>query len=120
MTDIMKFFLNPLRVINKYKGYNLNPTKSKLDIQKLSVVWKYIKGGKNLNVAYESLVDAMAQTNVLIHGSFTPYIDRGFSIQLIHDILSKIQQSVWNKEMDSTRPVYDPWEEINIDNDVTW
>ena len=97
MTDVMKFFLDPLQVIKKYKGCKLNPTKRKLDSLELGAVWKYIKGGENLNGAHNSLVDAMAQTDVLIHESFTPYIDRGFSIHLINDIFSKNQQAVRNK-----------------------
>ena len=47
--DVMKFFLDPLRVIKRYKGCKLNPTKSRLDILELGAVWKYIKGGENFN-----------------------------------------------------------------------
>ena len=84
----------PLRVIKKYKGCKLNTTKSKFYSLELGAVWKYIKGRENLNGAHDSLVDAMAQTDILIFESFTTYIDRGLSIQLIHDIFSKTQQEV--------------------------
>ena len=87
--DVMKLFLDPLWAINKYEGCKINPTKSKLDSPEIGAVWKYIKGGENLNRSHYSLVDVMSQTDVLIQESFTPYIDRGFSIQLIHDIFSK-------------------------------
>ena len=102
MPDIIKLFLYPLRVIKKYKRCKRNPTKSKLDSLDIGAVWKYVKGGENPNGTHDSLVDSMAQTDVLVHESFTPYVDRGFSIQLTHDIFSKNQQSVWNKEMEST------------------
>ena len=95
--DVTEFFLKPLRVINKYKGCKLNPTKSKLDSLEFGAVRKYIKGGENINGAHDSFVDAMAQTDILVHKSFTLYIDRGLSIQLIHGIFSKTQQAVWNK-----------------------
>ena len=97
MPDVMKFFLNPLRVINKYKQCKFNPTKSKLDSLDLGAVWKYIKVGENLNGAHDILADVMAQTDILVHESFTPYINRGLSIQMIHDIFSKTQQAVCNK-----------------------
>ena len=92
--DVIKFSLDPLWVINKYKGCKLNPTKRKLDILELGAVWKYIKVRDNLNGSHDILVDAMAQNDVLVHESFTSYINRGFSIHLIHDIFSKTQHSV--------------------------
>ena len=104
----MKFFLDPLRVIKRYKGCKLNPTKSRLDILELGAVWKYIKGGENLNWVHDSFLDEMAQTNVLIHEYFNLYTDRGLFIQLIHEIFSKMQQAVWTKEMDSTWSLYAP------------
>ena len=72
MTDFMKFFFGPLWVIKKYKRCNLNPNKSNLDSLELDAVWKYIKGGENINGSHNSLVYVMAQTDVIIHESFIP------------------------------------------------
>ena len=68
----MKLFLGLLRVIRRYKGFNLNPTKIKLDSLELGAVWKYIKVGENINGYHNSLVDVMVQTNVIIHETFIP------------------------------------------------
>ena len=54
---------------------------------------------RNLNGAHDSLVDAKAQTDVLLHPHFVQYIDRTVSIQEITVIFTKTQQNGWKKEM---------------------
>jgi len=79
----IKYFINPLRVIQNYKGCKLHPTKSKLDSLELVCVWKDINAGRNLNGAYDSLIDVKTHSNVLVHPSFVPYTDQKASIQPI-------------------------------------
>ena len=97
MPQKLKYFLDPLRVIKNYKGCKLYPTKSKLYFLELGSVWKFISGGRNLNSAHDSLVDAKAQTDVLLHLHFVQYINRTVSIQEITDIFTKTQQDAWKK-----------------------
>lgn len=111
----IKYFIDPLRVIKNYKGCKLNPAKSKLDSLELGCVWKHLHNG-----AHDSLVDVRAQSDVILHPSFIPYIDRSFSIQTIDLIFTATQQNAWKKDMEPLRPVHDPWIELSEEADVTW
>ena len=59
--------LDPLRVIKYYKGCKLKPAKIQMDSFQLGSVWKLINSGRNLKGDHDSLVDAKAQTDVLLH-----------------------------------------------------
>ena len=87
----IEYFLDPLRVIRNYKGCKLNPCKSKLDSLELGIVWKYINAGRNLNGAHDSLVDAKAQTYVLVDKSFASFINQKASIQPVDLIFTATQ-----------------------------
>ena len=77
----MKYFLDPLKVIKHFKGCKFNPQHSKLDSLELGMVWKHMNGGDiNLNGAHDSLVDAKAQSDIIIHPSFVPYLNKSASI----------------------------------------
>ena len=115
----VKYFLDPYRVISSYKMCQLHPTKSKLPSLSLGVVWKHLNGA-NLNGAHDSLVDVKAQSDIITHGDFVPYIDRTQSIQEITDIFTKTQESEWKKKMESVRQVHEPWVEQSNDINVTW
>ena len=86
----MEYFMDPLMVIRHFTGCLLHPIKSKLDSLELGVVWKYITKS-NINGAHDSLVDAKAQSDIILHPSFVPYLNKGVSIQLIMDIFTKTQ-----------------------------
>ena len=120
LPDSFEYFLDPYRVISKMKTCKLHQEKSKLDSLSLGVVWKYINDGKNLNGAHDSLVDVKAQTDILVHPFFVPFIDRSASIKLISEIFTKTQQNHMRKNMEPTRPVHRPWQEIDGSKDVTW
>ena len=118
LPDSFGYFLDPYRVIAKMSSCKLNPEKSKLDSLLLGVVWKYINDGENLNGAHDSLVDVKAQTDILVHPYFVPFIDWSISIKLISEIFTKTEQNNMKKNMEPTRPVHRPWH--NESNDVTW
>jgi hypothetical protein len=59
----------------------------------LGVVWSYIHGGQCLENVHDSIVDAKAQTDVLIDAKFVPFINRSNSIQPISEMFSKTQQN---------------------------
>ena len=111
--------MDPLKVIRHFTGCLLHPTKSKLDSLELGVVWKYIMK-LNLNGAHDSLVDAKAQSDIILHQFFVPYINKGFSIQPITDIFTKTETREWKKEMEPIRPVHSPWVEITRERNIKW
>ena len=82
--------MDPLKAIQHFTGCLLHPNSSKLDSLELGVVWKYIMKS-NLNGAHDGLVDAKAQLDIILHPSFVPYPNKGVSIHLITDILTKAQ-----------------------------
>ena len=95
----MKYFMDHLKVIRHFTGCLLHPNSLKLDSLELGVVWKYIMKS-NLNGAHNSLVDAKAQSDIILHPSFVPYLNKGVSIQLITDIFTKAQTREWKKDME--------------------
>ena len=82
-------------------------------------MWKYVTKS-NLNGAHNSLVDAKAQSDIILHPSFVPYLNKGVSIQLITDIFTKTQTREWKKEMEPIRPVHSPWVEITREKNIKW
>ena len=42
LPENIKFFIDPYRVIEKYKSCGFNKTKSKIEAYELGVVWKYV------------------------------------------------------------------------------
>jgi len=71
----MQYFMDPLKVVKYYTGYKLNSNRSKLDSYALGAIWLYINNGENLNGAHDSLVDAKAKSDVILHPHFVPYIN---------------------------------------------
>ena len=105
----MKYFLDPLKVIKHFKSCQFNNQHSKLDSYELGVVWKYMQeDGANLNGAHDSLVDAKAQSDIILHPWFVPYLNKAASIVDITDIFTKTEVREWKKEMESIRPVHHP------------
>jgi len=115
----IQFFMDPYRVISTYTGCRLHPSKSKLDSLSLGVVWKHLFGG-NLNGAHDSQVDAKAQTDIIVHEHFVPFVNRTQSIQEIENIFTARQQNEWKKTMEPLRPVHSPWLEQTADQNVEW
>ena len=120
MPENIKFFIDPYRVIEKYTSCGFNKTKSKIEAYELGVIWKYANNGTNLSGAHDSLVDAKAQTDILVHGSFVPFIDRSSSIQPIDEFFSRTVQNEWRKELEPIRPVHAPWVELTNEHNIMW
>ena len=115
----IKWFMDPLKVISSYGSCPLNKDKSKLDSYELGVLWAYIHG-KNLNGAHNSLVDAMAQTDLIISEQFVPFINRTNSIQPIQKIFGAAKQNDWKKKMEPAIEVHKPWIEQTKDSNIEW
>ncbi len=119
MPPQLHYFMNPLEVIQNYKGCKFHPTKSKLESLELGCVWKYITN-RNLNGAHDSLVDAKAQTDIVTHKFFQAFIDRAKSIRTIDEIFTRAEQRNMSRLLEPTRPVHDPWFELTTNDDFTW
>ncbi len=112
----VRYFIDPCRVIAKYKSCPLNETKSKTRGHALGVMWSFINDEQCLENAYDSIVDAKAQSDVLTDARFVPFINHSNSIQLITEMFSKTQQNEWRKEIEPSRPVHAPWVEPTCDS----
>jgi hypothetical protein len=112
----VRYFIDPCRVIAKYKLCRLNKTKTKMQGHPLGVVWGYIHGGQCLENNHDWIVDAKAQTDVLIDARFVPFINHSNSIQLISKMFSKTQQNKWRKDMEPSHPVHASWVDLTHDN----
>lgn len=49
--------------------------KSKINSLKLRAVWSHIKGGETLDDVHDSIVDAQAQADLLIHYHCVSFLD---------------------------------------------
>jgi hypothetical protein len=62
-----------------------------------------------------------AQTDILVHCSFVPFIDRSSSIQPIDEFFSRTVQNEWKKELELICPVHAPWVELTKEQeDIKW
>ena len=86
MSTKLKWFLDPLKIIKKFTGCKINPNKRKLKSLRLGAVWSFINDGETLAGANDSLFDARAQVDVLVHPHFVPYPDRSKSFVTINDV----------------------------------
>ena len=62
-----------------------------------------------MNDAHNSLVDACAQTDLIISEQFVPFINRTNTIQPIEKIFGAAQQNDWKKKMEFIIEVHKPW-----------
>jgi hypothetical protein len=94
--------------------------KSKREAYKLGVVWEYENHGSNLDGAYDSLVDAHAQLNILTPSSFVPFIDCTLSILPIDEMFSRTLKNEWKRELEPIPPVHAPWVELTKEHNIKW
>jgi len=59
LPENINFFIDPYRVIEKYKSCGFNKTKSKIEAYELGVVWKYANNGTNLSGAWTKRVETV-------------------------------------------------------------
>ena len=116
----VKFFMDPLRVIKKFTGCRIHPSKSKIENLELGVVWKHLNDGRNLNGAHDSMVDARAQTDIVIHNHFVPYINRTHSIQPMAKMFGARNVLDWKKKMEPAREIHAPWKEQKRGDAIKW
>jgi hypothetical protein len=75
-----------------------------------------------LEDAHNSLMDTKAQSTIIMHEFFMPFINRLQSVKLITQLFNTTTINDWKKQMEPAivRPV--PWVELTDDNDnnITW
>jgi hypothetical protein len=122
LPDRIKYFMDPYKIMDKYKTCKLNKKFTRLDSYELGIMWKYIQlpAIRNLNGAHDSLVDTKAQTDIIVDSRFIPFINRSDSIVPVEKIFTATQQSEWMKKMEPLRPVHQPWQEVTPENDMRW
>lgn len=91
-------------VIKHYKSCELNMAKTtpRIESYELGSVWTYLKK-TNLNGAHNSLVDAKAQTDIVLSSEFMPYLEKKRSYRSISNIWSATEQSEMKKKLESIR-----------------
>jgi len=93
MTDSEWWWLNySMRVIKKYTGCDLNQKKSKLPDLRLATVYEFVTNSP-LENAHNSLVDCMAQGDIIMSNQFKTYLDKKESICTIESVWSKKEQN---------------------------
>ena len=119
MPSAIKYFLDPMKLIRHYKSCAINPIKSKIESLELGDVWSFLFK-RNLNGAHNSLVDVKAQTDIVTHPSFVPFLNRKESIRLVSDIFSSTKRVKMAKKLEPTHPVHQPWEELDKGSTFQW
>lgn len=105
--DKLQYFIDPWQVIKHYSSCKIHPSKSKLESLSLGSVYKFLFGD-DLEGAHDSLVDCGAQTQIIMHEDFAPFINRKASIQPITQIFKSKDIAQWKRQMEPVRPVHDP------------
>ena len=115
----VKYFLDPYLSIQATKSCQLNRCKSKIDSTKLSAVYRYIhNNNKSLINAHDSLVDAKAQAEIVMHQHFRRIFRKKNEIKYITDAFQNKTKKRVSVQEEPNRPVHEPWK--GDDNAETW
>ena len=120
MPERLDYYMDPLKIIKKWKRCPLNAINSKLDCFALGSVWSHIHEGRRIPNLHDSLVDARAQADIILCSSFVPWLDRTDTLATADKIFGARQLSELKKELEPIRPVHDPWAELNKTSDLNW
>ena len=73
-----------------------------------------------LKGAHDSLIYCKAQSTIVTHSSFVPFINLLQSVNLISQLFNTTIFNDWKKWMKPICPINEPWVELSEDNDVHW
>jgi hypothetical protein len=85
MPEQIEYFMDPMLVIKAHKKCKLNPLATKEENIKLGTMYEYMFN-EPIENAHNSLADVKAQTRIIKHDDFLPFIDRTTSIKKMDDI----------------------------------
>jgi hypothetical protein len=117
MPQGLDFFLDPCFVISHYSSCKLNNVHTGLTGYGLEMTWCHINGCDRLPDAHSSLADCRAQTDVVLHQEFLPFIDKSFSIVRMEEVWAKKRKKAKKQQEELTRAVPDGWTE---DGTTSW
>ena len=80
----LRYFMDPLEIIRSHKGCLLNPKRSILQSLSVGILYPFIQK-TSLTDAHDSLIDAKAPTDIVLHASFKGYMDKKHSVKSIND-----------------------------------
>jgi len=81
------YFMDPSVAIKHYASCKLNAKLSKIESYELGTIWKYIKK-KNLNGVHNCLIFTMAQTDIVTHKYFIPFLNKTKAYKTIHNFFT--------------------------------
>jgi hypothetical protein len=108
MPTQIQYFMDPCYVIEHYTRCPLNPLRTKIGSTAMGNIYKYLFGQELAN-AHNSLVDAKAQTKIILHKTFLPFMNEQYSIKLLDDVWNRKVQAQAKVASEPTRPVPEPW-----------
>jgi hypothetical protein len=108
MPTQIQYFMDPCYVIRHYKRCPLNPLRTKMNSVAMGDIYRYLFG-EDLDNAHNSLVDAKAQTKIILHKTFLPFMNEQYSIKLLDDVWNQKVQAQAKVASEPTRPVPEPW-----------
>ena len=120
MPPQIKFYIDPLYIMRKYKGCPFHKSRSFLESLELGAVWSYMKGGINLNGVHDSLIDAGAQMDIIGSDQFKRHLDMTESVRTIDSIFKKREQLEMKRKMEPIRKVHQPWVELKRLDNFSW
>ena len=82
----LDFFLDPSIVMKHYTSCRMNNKHTGLQGYGLELTWCHIMKKTELEGAHSSLVDCIAQTDILVHPEFLSFVDKPKSIVLMNDV----------------------------------
>ena len=103
--------MDPYLMIKKWKSMKIHQKNSKLESLSLSSVYKYISGGDTLMGAHDSMVDVRAQSDLVLHKYFVPFLDRTNTFCSVDNIFGKNKLSQLKHGLEPICPVHAPWTE---------
>ena len=115
MPNNCPFFMDPRRVIDKYKLCPLHPSKSGLLGLGLAEVWCYCNGETELDGAHNAMTDVKAQMDVVNDERFWNFIDKNQGWELLENIWAAKRAKMTKERQETVRklPVgWDDWENI--------
>ena len=85
-------------------------------------MYKSITNGESLIAlgAHNSMVDACAQSDLLLHPFSVSYLYCTDSFCSVDNIFGKNQLSELKRGLEPSRPVHSPWTEQTAENNVQW
>jgi hypothetical protein len=83
-------------------------------------MWSFLLKGRSLEGAHNSLVDAHAKSDLVLHQQFIPYLDRTDSLSPIDRIYGVNKLSELKKEMEPSCPLHEPWTELTTESEIKW